>query len=160
MVASKTHASPSPSTQLSPVMLDYESAHHAQRRPVRQLSSVKAWCQTSGMQLDSESPLDICSYESFPDLHRMLYKECAEIERSELEARAILEARIRRRNSDALSDMGSDSSSSGSPPPARSSDYGSPSGIMGSLYRLINPIIPGLAAGSSAAKDSAPPPHA
>ncbi|KAJ1868661.1 hypothetical protein LPJ57_005745, partial [Coemansia sp. RSA 486] len=140
----------SPSTQPSPSMLGYESTHHSQRRPVRQLSSVKAWCQTSGMQLDSESSLDICSYQSFPDLHRMLYEECAEIERRELEAKASLEARIRRRNSDALSDTGSDSSTSGSPP-ARSSDYGSPSGIMGSLYRFIDPIIPGLAA-----KDSAP----
>ncbi|KAJ1812347.1 hypothetical protein LPJ56_003905 [Coemansia sp. RSA 2599] len=154
MADSKTHTFPA--TQPGPGMLDFESAHHTQRRPVRQLSSVKAWCQTSGVQLDSESPLDICSYESFPDLHRMLYEECAEIERIELEARANIKARIRRRESDALSDAGSDGSSSGSPS-ARSSDYGSPSsGIMGSLYRFINPIIPGLAAGSGAAKGSAP----
>ncbi|KAJ2787574.1 hypothetical protein GGI15_000597 [Coemansia interrupta] len=124
-----------------------------QRRRVRQLSSVKAWCRTNGMELDDDSCYsEVSSYQSFPDLRRLLEEECAEIERKELVAKASLEARIRRRNSDALSDECSEGGSGTASPSGRSSDYGSPSGIMGSLYRFIDPIIPVL--GTASAKDS------
>ncbi|KAJ1663208.1 hypothetical protein IW140_004929 [Coemansia sp. RSA 1813] len=111
------------------------------RRRVKQLSSVKAWCQTYGMEVGQDSDVDIVSYESFPDLRKLLEVECAEIERKELEEKATLEARIRRRNSDSSSEA----SSIGS----RSVSECGGAGIMGSLYRLIDPLIPGIGAASS-----------
>ncbi|KAJ1993646.1 hypothetical protein GGI25_001536 [Coemansia spiralis] len=113
-----------------------DSAHSLPRRRVKQLSSVKAWCQTYGMEMGQDSDVDIVSYESFPDLRKLLEEECAEIERRELEAKATLEARIKRRNSDPLSEASSVGSRGGS-------EYGG-SSIIGSLYRLIDPLIPGL----------------
>ncbi|KAJ2726206.1 hypothetical protein GGI07_000683 [Coemansia sp. Benny D115] len=108
------------------------------RRRVRQLSSVRAWCQTAGVELGAESDSEVAGYQSFPDLRRLLDEECAEIERRELEAKASLEARIKRRSSDPHGDAASESPSS--------------PGFIGSLYRLIDPIIP---AGLAAAKASA-----
>ncbi|KAJ1835397.1 hypothetical protein LPJ63_001142 [Coemansia sp. RSA 2711] len=123
------------------------AAHAHPRRRVKQLSSVKAWCQTSGMEIDLGSDSELASYESFPDLRRLLDQECAEIERREHEA----EARMRRRNSDSLSDASSSSS-------LRSASELGGSGFIGSLYRLIDPIIPGLgSSASSSAGTSAGP---
>ncbi|KAJ2634084.1 hypothetical protein GGF44_003607 [Coemansia sp. RSA 1694] len=93
------------------------------RRRVKQLSSVKAWCQTYGMDIvDSENDAELPSYQSFPDLHRLLEDECAEIARRDAAAKAKIEARIRRRNSDPLADSVTTSSSSS---------------LMNSIYRLI-----------------------
>ncbi|KAJ2477828.1 hypothetical protein IWW56_004101 [Coemansia sp. RSA 2131] len=105
------------------------------RRRVKQLSSVRAWCQTNGMDLESGS--ELASYESFPDLRRLLEEECAEIERRENDAKA----RMRRRNSDSLSEASSGSSEVGG------------SGFIGSLYRLIDPILPGLGSNSPDSKN-------
>ncbi|PIA14003.1 hypothetical protein COEREDRAFT_83060, partial [Coemansia reversa NRRL 1564] len=120
--------------------------HALPRRRVKQLSSVKAWCQTYGMDLDSESDVDLPCYESFPDLHRLLEEECAEIERRELEAKASIEARNRRRNSDSLSDASSGSSD------RSTNDHGG-SRLIGSFYRLIDPIIPVLGTASAASNN-------
>ncbi|KAJ2339964.1 hypothetical protein GGF43_006517 [Coemansia sp. RSA 2618] len=107
------------------------SSPHPRRR-VKQLSSVRAWCQSNGMDIDAGSESELASYESFPDLRRLLEEECAEIERRESEAKATLEARMRRRNSDSLSDASSSSS-------VRSGSElgGSGPGFIGSLYRFI-----------------------
>ncbi|KAJ2794113.1 hypothetical protein H4R21_005628 [Coemansia helicoidea] len=91
------------------------------------------------MEPEPEGDAGLATYESFPDLRRLLEEECAEIERRELEAKASLEERIRRRNSDALSDTGSSSSSSthhGSAAAAEHSGFR----IIGSLYRIIDPL--------------------
>ncbi|KAJ2512379.1 hypothetical protein H4217_006918 [Coemansia sp. RSA 1939] len=122
------------------------TTHPIPRRRVKQLSSVKAWCQTYGMEMGQDSDIDIISYESFPDLRRLLEEECAEIQRKGLEEKETLEARIRRRNSDTSSEASSIGSRSGS-----GSEYSSGAGIMGSLYRLIDPLILGIGtvAGSS-----------
>ncbi|KAJ1800593.1 hypothetical protein LPJ59_000964 [Coemansia sp. RSA 2399] len=118
------------------------------RRHVKQLSSVKAWCQTYGLETgqDSNVDVDIVSYESFPDLRKLLEVECAEIERKELEEKATLEARIRRRNSD--------SSSEASSIGGRSISEYSGAGIMGSFYRLIDPLIPGIGTASGGSSHS------
>ncbi|KAJ2081383.1 hypothetical protein H4R24_002369 [Coemansia sp. RSA 988] len=116
------------------------------RRRVKQLSSVKAWCQTYGMALDSESDVDLTSYESFPDLRKLLEVECAEIERRELQAKASIEAHVRRRISDPLSDASSASSE------RSSNDHGG-SRLIGSFYRLIDPIIPVLGSVSAASNN-------
>lgn len=126
-----------------------------ERRRVRQLSSVRAWCQTNGMDMmDSDNECEIATYQSFPDLRKMLEEECAEIERKELETKAHLEAaRTRRRNSDPPhgdSASCSESSTAATTPTAfgYSKQLGngssSPSGIIGSLCRLFDPIIPAL----------------
>ncbi|KAJ1752290.1 hypothetical protein LPJ78_001588 [Coemansia sp. RSA 989] len=121
------------------------------RRRVKQLSSVKAWCQSNGMDMDLESDSELASYESFPDLRRLLEEECAEIERREHVAKATLEERMRRRNSDSLSDSSSSSS-------YRSTSDISGSGFIGSLYRLIDPIIPGLGTGAASGSASSSSP--
>ncbi|KAJ2159260.1 hypothetical protein GGF46_003144 [Coemansia sp. RSA 552] len=96
------------------------------RRRVRQLSSVRTWCQSTGLDLP-DSDAHLASYESFPDLRRLLEEECAEIERRELEAKAELAAR---RNSGSLSDA---SSASGChTPPAADTPP-----LIASLYRLL-----------------------
>ncbi|KAJ2537538.1 hypothetical protein EV175_006691 [Coemansia sp. RSA 1933] len=123
------------------------TAHSLPRRRVKQLSSVKAWCQTYGMEMGQENDIDIVSYESFPDLRKLLEVECAEIERKELEEKATLEARIRRRNSDSSSET---SSSVGS----RSVSECGGAGIMGSFYRLIDPLIPGIATANGGSSSS------
>ncbi|KAJ2690857.1 hypothetical protein IWW39_000366 [Coemansia spiralis] len=67
-----------------------DGAHSHPRRRVKQLSSVKAWCQTYGMEIaDSDNDTELPSYQSFPDLRRLLEEECAEIERRDAAARAI-----------------------------------------------------------------------
>ncbi|KAJ2398232.1 hypothetical protein GGI23_003270 [Coemansia sp. RSA 2559] len=122
------------------------TAHSLPRRRVKQLSSVKAWCQTYGLETGQDSDVDIVSYESFPDLRKLLEAECAEIERKELEEKATLEARIRRRNSDSSSEASSIGGRS-------ISEYGG-AGIMGSFYRLIDPLIPGIGTASSGSSHS------
>ncbi|KAJ1731377.1 hypothetical protein LPJ61_002564 [Coemansia biformis] len=116
------------------------------RSQVKQLSSVRAWRQTCGMGPEPESDTEVATYESFPDLRRLLEEECAEIERRELEAKATLEERIRRRNSDPLGDAGSASSSRSGYQSA--SEHGG-FRIIGSLYRLIDPIMPAVVASAS-----------
>ncbi|KAJ2661146.1 hypothetical protein IWW48_002557 [Coemansia sp. RSA 1200] len=122
------------------------ATHPIPRRRVKQLSSVKAWYQTYGMEMGQDSDMDIVSYESFPDLRRLLEEECAEIQRKGLEEKETLEARIRRRNSDTSSEASSIGSRSSS-----GNEYNNGAGIMGSLYRLIDPLILGIGtvAGSS-----------
>ncbi|KAJ2756042.1 hypothetical protein GGH94_002337 [Coemansia aciculifera] len=123
-----------------------DGAHSHPRRRVKQLSSVKAWCQTYGMEIaDSDNDTELPSYQSFPDLRRLLEEECAEIERRDAAAKAKIDARIRRRNSDPLADSTSD----GIAPVAATSSSNS---LMNSIYRLIDPIIPVLGAGSSSNK--------
>ncbi|KAJ2500608.1 hypothetical protein IWW47_003203 [Coemansia sp. RSA 2052] len=75
--------------------------------------------------VDSENDAELPSYQSFPDLRRLLEEECAEIERRDAAAKAKLDARIRRRNSDPLADSVTTSSSSS---------------LMNSIYRLI-PVL-------------------
>ncbi|KAJ1893569.1 hypothetical protein LPJ66_005670 [Kickxella alabastrina] len=128
-----------------------DSGNPMSRRRVRQLSSVKAWCQIYGLETEGDGDIEASSYQSFPDLRKLLDEECAEIERKELEAKASMEARIRRRNSDSLSDIVSEGgrSNSGSPPAGRNGEFGASSRIMDSLYRFIDPIIPALGAGGN-----------
>ncbi|KAJ2743002.1 hypothetical protein GGI20_004079 [Coemansia sp. BCRC 34301] len=112
-----------------------QQQHHLShpRRRVKQLSSVKAWCQTYGMEIaDSENDAELPSYQSFPDLRRLLVEECAEIERRDAAAKAMIDARIRRRNSDPLAE--SDSFA-----PAATSTTSSNS-LMNSIYHLI-PVL-------------------
>ncbi|KAJ1820608.1 hypothetical protein GGH91_000286 [Coemansia sp. RSA 2671] len=121
-----------------------DGAHSHPRRRVKQLSSVKAWCQTYGMEIaDSDNDTELPSYQSFPDLRRLLEEECAEIERRDAAARAMFEARITRRNSDPLAGPPDTSS----PGPASSGNS-----LMNSIYRLIDPIIPVLGAAGSSSK--------
>ncbi|KAJ2479014.1 hypothetical protein EV174_004139 [Coemansia sp. RSA 2320] len=142
----------------------HDHAHHLpllpRRRRVKQLSSVRAWCQTYGMVLDSDSDAELASYQSFPDLRRLLEEECAEIERKEAAAKAFIAARISpRRNSDPLlpdallsassATLASGSSAATATTSSPAAELAAPSGFMGSLYRLIDPIIPVLGSATS-----------
>ncbi|KAJ1937354.1 hypothetical protein EC988_007916 [Linderina pennispora] len=104
------------------------------RRRVKQLSSIRAspaFYSMANSYFEDGEP--ITTYQSFTDLRKLLDEECAEIERREREAKRSLEARIQRRHSE---DMPGTSGSAG---------------LMGSLKRLIDPL---LAMGGSSSSSS------